>query len=494
MGEVLEGDYLLNGIGMMRYVSSVNRNSGDAFEITSNSKARTFNIHSRQRAIVGAEQKLDVFIDGVHERHEAWHMVMYKLSGDGAIPEDRDYERARTNSERMTEGHSKITISVSVILEAVGEPSPERQNFEDMIKDYSTLQKNVLHYLFGVWVGDGTVRNTTISSDPLDKDYNRIGKCASILGFDCDFEYDQLPEDIRSQLRLSRPGVANVHIPLEGSHRDPERDDRDFDAVYEFISSQQRDAENRRRESGNEHSDHETYRRGAARLCIFEMTSDNTSDNTEGVASDNNSGNTSDNNTDDTSSTRRIITQGTFYKMIEASKLFQDSPPDVNGNKKKVKSAPAWFGVGSVEARENFIAGLIDSDGTRDRNSYKITTIYEDLCHKVVFFSRSLGIHVSVYTPQRRGDNQQTYIIKLSGGAALRRISDRLGIDRKKLARSSYDEAANDPPQVAFAVTPLHEQREFVQIEIEGGEFQLANGLLMLDSKADVTPGNSNSQ
>jgi len=167
---------------------------------------------------------------------------------------------------------------------------------------------------------------------------------------------------------------------------------------------------------------------------------------------------------------------------------------DETDTSRKIKTAPEWLGVGSVGERESFIAGLIDSDGTKDRNSYKITTIYEELCDKVVFFCRTLGIQVSVHMPQRRGDNQQTYVIHLMGGAALRRISDRLAIDRKKLARSSYDEAANDPPQVAFAVTPLHEQREFVQIEIEGGEFQLANGLLMLDSKADVTPGNSNSQ
>lgn len=86
---------------------------------------------------------------------------------------------------------------MELFLEAVEEACPERQNFENLIKDYSNLQKNVLHYLFGVWVGDGTVQNTTISSDPLDKDYNRhIGNCAAILGFDCDFEYDQLPEDI----------------------------------------------------------------------------------------------------------------------------------------------------------------------------------------------------------------------------------------------------------------------------------------------------------
>lgn len=113
MGEIRVGDYLLNGIGIMRYVSSVNRNFGDAYEITNNSIARTFDIHSRQRAIVGAQQKLDVFISGVHVQPEAWHMVMYELSGDGAIPDHENI--VRNYSSKMRKGRSKITMTVGVI-------------------------------------------------------------------------------------------------------------------------------------------------------------------------------------------------------------------------------------------------------------------------------------------------------------------------------------------------------------------------------------------
>lgn len=55
-------------------------------------------------------------------------------------------------------------------------------------------------------------------------------------------------------------------------------------------------------------------------------------------------------------------------------------------------------------------------------------------------------------------------------------------------------DGTRDDSQVWFTIRPLYQQREFVQIELEGGEFMLANGLVVSDSKARGTPEGPNSQ
>lgn len=61
--DLVEGDYLLDRRGTPKRVTRVTFVTGEGYEITRNTTSRNFDIHARQRVIVGAQQLLEVSVE-----------------------------------------------------------------------------------------------------------------------------------------------------------------------------------------------------------------------------------------------------------------------------------------------------------------------------------------------------------------------------------------------------------------------------------------------
>jgi hypothetical protein len=64
-----------------------------------------------------------------------------------------------------------------------------------------------------------------------------------------------------------------------------------------------------------------------------------------------------------------------------------------NNNLLHNKHVPHVYKANSREVRMQLLAGLIDGDGYRNRNSYQIATKYKALADDILFLARSLGFH-----------------------------------------------------------------------------------------------------
>ena len=65
------------------------------------------------------------------------------------------------------------------------------------------------------------------------------------------------------------------------------------------------------------------------------------------------------------------------------------------------KHVPQVYKSNSREVRLQILAGLLDSDGYRNRNSFEITLKRKELCEDILFLARSLGFHAEMKEVQK---------------------------------------------------------------------------------------------
>lgn len=114
------------------------------------------------------------------------------------------------------------------------------------------------------------------------------------------------------------------------------------------------------------------------------------------------------------------------------------------------KSVPLHLSYDDIEVREQFIAGLIDSDGyvksADNRFSATVTTIYKGVSEGLIRLARSLGIRVSVSTEKEHVDknnvkHKSCYRVFLSGEALIG-VLRFCALDRKRTAFKEFTREA----------------------------------------------------
>lgn len=112
----------------------------------------------------------------------------------------------------------------------------------------------------------------------------------------------------------------------------------------------------------------------------------------------------------------------------------------VNG----LKDIPKDYLVNSRESRMQLLAGLIDSDGSRDGKGYEYTTVLPNIADQVSFLARSLGYMV---TCSRVSNTHKGYYrLYISGDCSLIPVK----VKRKKCAIRAIDK---DPLMCGFTIS-----------------------------------------
>lgn len=99
----------------------------------------------------------------------------------------------------------------------------------------------------------------------------------------------------------------------------------------------------------------------------------------------------------------------------------------------KNKHIPFDFKTSSREDRLQILAGIIDTDGHKDKHGYEITTKYKKLADDIVFVARSVGLSArrcSTFKKSQTMENSKEYFRVNIGGDAFIIPSK---VDRKKL-------------------------------------------------------------
>ncbi|KSA02538.1 uncharacterized protein AC631_01713 [Debaryomyces fabryi] len=101
---------------------------------------------------------------------------------------------------------------------------------------------------------------------------------------------------------------------------------------------------------------------------------------------------------------------------------------------KSGKAIPSFLRTESFEVREQFLAGLIDSDGTVKKNplSALVKTEHSKVGEGVIAVSRSLGICTSVKT------EGESYIVEMTGNAALESVLGKCALAEKTTPLPSH--------------------------------------------------------
>lgn len=459
MGDLQPGDLLLDRLGEKRRVMMVKKNlKGDAYRITKNSMSHRFDIRGRQQAIIGAQQNLDVTMDEtVRWCPEAWEMVLYE--GSDIIDRTDIPDHVAANNQLMRKCRSRkhnMTVPTGVLRHSL-DSCDARRRFEFKARRLTASQLEKVWYLAGAWAGDGIMRHLKIAVDSIDKESILcFAQYASDLGLFCDLEYRYFSPDWRRKFQNYAENIDTIRINLSIPSGITAKGLEELDLMQQCISEKKHNADNWRRKHDSKLPEDPEYRRKAALICIY-----------DGYDNDG----------------KRMIRKSWLWKLLMAAQV--KDTIQKNGRALFAKSAPKWLVTVPVEWRESFLAGLTESDGTRSirRRTYRITTIYADLCNTVAAVCQSLGIAAVVTFVEKEGRSHEKYIISLTGGKTLRSTMMRLASPRKK-PMEWPSEGACDADSMAFAITPLGKQLDFVVIEIEGHEFQLANGLVMLDVTA----------
>lgn len=127
-----------------------------------------------------------------------------------------------------------------------------------------------------------------------------------------------------------------------------------------------------------------------------------------------------------------------------------------------VKTIPSFFKSQTIEFRENFLAGLVDSNGnveTKDAvpTSATIRTKYTGVRDELVNIARSLGIRVSVSSGK-----EQSYIITLNGDECLRAVLSKCASTKnscaapkafKRIAETMYFNLEQLPSDDYYGIT-----------------------------------------
>jgi hypothetical protein len=104
---------------------------------------------------------------------------------------------------------------------------------------------------------------------------------------------------------------------------------------------------------------------------------------------------------------------------------------------------------GSVEVRRQFLAGILDTDGSADRTGIEITQKRRGVIDAVVFVVRSLGLYAT--EPRRKVVNGETYWRINLAGEGIRDLPMRI---RRKIPVGRHPDARS-PLRFGFKVEPI---------------------------------------
>ena len=146
---------------------------------------------------------------------------------------------------------------------------------------------------------------------------------------------------------------------------------------------------------------------------------------------------------------KNLTTDNVFWNMVLATGVRGASTATP-------KVVPTWLAHENIEVREQFIAGLIDSDGyvNKDEPSASVKTVYKDVCEGLTRLARSLGLRASVSVEDakiiRRANYKKSYAVYMSGGAVLDSVLSKCALDRNR--RPVPSAFSRDPQTVRFDV------------------------------------------
>lgn len=238
--------------------------------------------------------------------------------------------------------------------------------------------RDQLSYLLGLWVGDGYSDRSSFSIDPADVDLiERISQYASDLDLVSDADpYKRARNEVVEEANVEDPEFADQEDRAEAS---ASFDDEEVTLVGEDISQEK------------------THKGG-----------------------------------DITVNVRAPVTRGNTGNVLwEAVKTF-----GVKGE--KCKAVPYSLASAPFTVRENFLAGIIDSDGhvKRDDVSATVKTIYPEVRDGLTRLARSLGIRVSVNkeiaSVYKGVSHEESYAVYMSGGDVLKSVLSKCSLDRKR--------------------------------------------------------------
>ncbi|KFA75562.1 hypothetical protein S40288_10114 [Stachybotrys chartarum IBT 40288] len=176
-----------------------------------------------------------------------------------------------------------------------------------------------------------------------------------------------------------------------------------------------------------------------------------------------------------------LNTSNIFWQMVNDTGV---RGPDSNN----AKSIPDFLVYESIEVREAFLAGLIDSDGhvKRDEPSATIKTIYPSVCDGIVRIARSLGVRVSICVEQAhttRGVSHKTaycvYLGASSGNGVLESILSGCSLDRKKFSIPIQVDRHPQPVYFDIEEQPAAQYYGITLADDTDHQFLLANTMLV---------------
>ncbi|KAJ2562520.1 H(+)-transporting V1 sector ATPase subunit A [Coemansia sp. RSA 1822] len=157
-------------------------------------------------------------------------------------------------------------------------------------------------------------------------------------------------------------------------------------------------------------------------------------------------------------------------------------------DEKNAKAIPEFFAHESIEVREHFLAGLIDSDGhvKRDESSATIKTIYKNVCDGIARVARSLGVLASISVEQAKIANdvsqEKAYAIYLSSGenhGVLESILSRCSLERNKFHIPTQVERKAQPVYFDIQELPAAQYHGITLADDTDHQFLLGNTMLV---------------
>jgi len=150
------------------------------------------------------------------------------------------------------------------------------------------------------------------------------------------------------------------------------------------------------------------------------------------------------------------------YKNLKNPIIEELKKLDLFGTKCHNKFIPIKYKVASAECRKNILAGLIDTDGSKNSNTFDFISKSKQLTDDATFIARSLGLRVSQKECKKKSQNGTEgidYRLNISGNTDI--IPVRL--NRKKC---NPRKQKKDPTKVGFDIKET--SGNFIEIITDG--------------------------